>query len=199
MNETRKEPEPATGDQSETFLRRWARRKQEARVEPPVPPVAQPPAVEVAKPPERILTDADMPPLESLGEKSDFSMFFATGVSEGLRQRALRKLFTLPSINQRCPLDGEWYDSHGYEPLGNIITHEMREAMEREAEKLKQSAMATPAEQSAAPADSAAQRKASAPAESAVAPAAQRAVGETGESLPSDRTREPSVRKETNG
>lgn len=148
MSSTRDKPErPVVPNEAkrggdEAFLRRWSRRKQEARAQPVTVPPAEPPqAAESPKEPEKVLTDADMPPVESLNEKSDFSLFMSAGVSEELRRRALRKLFELPSINQRCPLDGEWYDCHGFEPLGNIITHEMREEMEREALKLKESAM----------------------------------------------------------
>jgi len=123
----------------EGFLRRWSRRKHEsqappAQAAPPAPPAPEPAPTE----PPRILTDADMPPIESLDANSDFSVFLSAGVSEELRRRALRKLFTLPEINRRCPLDGEWYDCHGYEPLGDIITYDMREEMERAARKLEE-------------------------------------------------------------
>lgn len=203
MSESREKPDATSAntagdDEGETFLHRWSRRKHEARAQPPASPAPQAPPEQDPKPPERILTDADMPPLESLGEDSDFSMFLSAGVSEHLRQRALRKLFTLPSINQRCPLDGEWYDSHGYEPLGNIITHEMREAMEREAEKLKQSAMETLTEQNSATADNTAERAASAFGEPALAPAAQSTAGEADEARASEQMREPSAPKEKN-
>lgn len=126
-------------EREERFLRRWSRRKQEARAPETTAGHDQPPA-EPPKAPEKVLSDADMPPLESLDEKSDFSLFMSPGVSEELRRRALRKLFMLPAINQRCPLDGEWYDCHGFEPLGDIITHDMREEMKRAALKLKESA-----------------------------------------------------------
>ncbi|SFX55218.1 DUF3306 domain-containing protein [Marinospirillum alkaliphilum] len=54
-------------------------------------------------PPE--LTDADMPSLDSLHAGSDVSMFFSKGVSQALRQQALRRLFHQPEFNVRCPLD----------------------------------------------------------------------------------------------
>src|SRR5258706_9065964 len=124
----------------EAFLSRWSRRKQEARtreleVTEQDARVAEPAA------PQKVLTDADMPPIESLNEKSDFSMFLSSGVSDGLRRQALRKLFLLPSINQRCPLDSEYHDCHGFEPLGNVITHEMREEIERAVQKVKEAAV----------------------------------------------------------
>lgn len=138
---------------ADSFLRRWSRRKQEARVGQNGSPLTESSAPATPEKvltdsapaaPEKVLTDADMPPIESLGEKSDFSMFLSPGVSDALRRRALRKLFTLPSVNQRCPLDSEYYDCHGYEPLGNIVTHEMREEMERAAQQLRASAAGLP-------------------------------------------------------
>jgi len=42
------------------------------------------------------LTDADMPPIESLDEDSDYAQFLSPQVGTGLRRRALRKLFRLP-------------------------------------------------------------------------------------------------------
>lgn len=120
-------------------LRRWSQRKAQSRAaqqEPPATPAPEPPA---AAP---VLTDADMPPIESLDSDSDYSLFFSPGVSESLRQRALQKLFHSGLYNDRCPLDGEYYDCRGYEPLGSVITHEMREELEREAAKLKDRAQA---------------------------------------------------------
>lgn len=162
MTSTRDKPErPATPSDAarggeEAFLRRWSKRKHEARAQQAAAPPAEAPPAEPPKAPEKLLTDADMPPVESLDENSDFSLFMSAGVSDELRRRALRKLFALPGINQRCPLDGEWYDCHGYEPLGNIVTYEMREEMEREARKLKESVMEALGEGKQAPADASA-------------------------------------------
>ena len=134
--------EPKT-ESEEGLLRQWSRRKHEARKHADeIAPEAPAPAVEPSAP-AKVLTDADMPPLESLGENSDYSFFMSPGVSEALRRQALRKLFMLPSVNQRCPLDSEYYDCRNLEPLGNIVTHEMREEIEREAQKLKQVATRT--------------------------------------------------------
>ena len=92
-------------DEAGDFLARWSRRKLEARtgsiddsaeVLQTEEPQAVPP---VAAPPERELTDADMPPLDSLTADSDFTPFMSPGVSDGLRRLALRKLFSQPSFN----------------------------------------------------------------------------------------------------
>jgi hypothetical protein len=128
----------------ESFVARWSRRKQAARVSTENPP--QPPSTaleadaKTAAAPPVVLTDKDMPPIESLTGESDFTGFLSSGVSEALRRKALYKLFHLPEFNVRCPLDSEYYDCSGYQPLGDMITHEMREAMEREAEAIKQAA-----------------------------------------------------------
>jgi hypothetical protein len=122
----------------EHFLNRWSRRKHEARRPPPEQVPAAIASAPEPPPPATPLTDADMPPIASLNEHSDFSGFMSPGVSEALRRQALRKLFTLPQFSQRDPLDGEYYDCHGYLPLGDTVTYEMREEMEREARKLKQ-------------------------------------------------------------
>ena len=140
-----RDPAQAQPGADDNFLRRWARRKHEARQAPSPAPAESPPAAEsgVRQPqgdPPKVLTDADMPPVESLDERSDFSLFMSPGVSEALRRQALNKLFCLPEINQRCPLDGEWFDGDGSVPLGSVITHEMRDEMERAAQKLKESA-----------------------------------------------------------
>lgn len=133
---------PAPGE--EAFLRRWSRRKHAARTAEEVvdkqPAIAAATAAAEPPPPAKVLTDADMPPIESLDEHSDFSPFLSAGVSEGLRRMALQKLFRLPGIGERYLLESEYYDCHGFEPLGNIVTYDMREEMERAAEKLKASA-----------------------------------------------------------
>lgn len=133
-------PAPGEDERDETFLRRWSRRKQEAHRTPAPQPAEPPQTAEAPAAPARILTDADMPPLESLDADSDFSPFMSPGVSEALRRQALRKLFLSPAINQRCPLDSEWFDGEGSVPLGDTITLDMRDEWERAAKKLKESA-----------------------------------------------------------
>ena len=130
----------------EGLLRRWSRRKAQERQEsPPAPANAATAGVTESCSPENapdapVLTDADMPPIESLDKDSDYTPFLSPGVSDALRTRALRQLFHSGPFNERCPLDSEYYDCHGYEPLGSVITHEMREEMERAAAALKEQA-----------------------------------------------------------
>jgi hypothetical protein len=155
-------PEGAT---ESGFLSRWSQRKRQAGAGEPVSdPLARDPQVpgtpqqaqaitESEPPPEKIdprtgkpvreLTDADMPALESLDEHSDYSMFFAPRVSEGLRRLALRKLFHRPCYN-RIDLCAEYAEDYtNYQPLGEVVTHDMRRALEREAERLRK-ALETP-------------------------------------------------------
>jgi len=133
---------PVDTADAEGFARRWSKRKQAARagMEVDAPPAEQPLPEPIA-PPAPVLTDKDMPPIESLTEDSDVSGFFSPGVSEELRRLALNKLFHLPSFNTRCPLDSEYYDMANLTPLGSIITHDMREQWAREAAQLAEKAL----------------------------------------------------------
>jgi hypothetical protein len=74
--------------------------------------------------------DEDMPPIEELGDDSDYSAFFSPGVSPGLRKKALARLFHSPKFNIRDGLDDYDDDYTTYKPLGNIVTAEMRRRAE---------------------------------------------------------------------
>jgi len=82
-----------------------------------------------------VLTDEDMPPIESLNEDSDFSVFMSSGVSDSLRNLALRKLFKVPVFNLRDGLDEYDEDYTSFEALGNIVTSDMKHQLEVEAKK----------------------------------------------------------------
>ncbi len=129
----------------ESFLAHRARLKaerQRSASAPPAAPAAADEATETseaAAPPARQLTDADMPPVESLTAESDFSQFLAEGVSDALRQAALRKLFHLPQFNVLDGLNDYDDDYTKFEKLGEVLTYhqrrmQAREAAEREAE-----------------------------------------------------------------
>jgi len=92
---------------------------------------------EVETPP--ILTDADMPDIETLTADSDYSGFLSPGVSEELRKLALRKLFNSDFFQIRDGLDDYDEEFTHFEKLGDIITADMRFQMEQEAKaKLQQ-------------------------------------------------------------
>jgi len=115
-----------TGDES--FFRRWSARKQQLAQ----PETQQPKVVDNAQtePPAPALTDADMPPLESLDEQSDYSGFFSPKVSAELKRLALRKLFHSASFNVTDGLDDYAEDFTQFAALGDIITQDMRHMMD---------------------------------------------------------------------
>ena len=137
-------------------LRRWARRKREVareekaadearrrddprdtsgaagRIRESAGDAPDPDTVE-----ERVLTDEDMPPLESLDENSDYSGFLSSGVSEALRRRALRKLFSSAVFNIPDGLDDYDDDFTSFAALGDIVTSDMKHQAEMEAERAK--------------------------------------------------------------
>ena len=125
-----------------SFLKRWSQLKRRARLEESEKEPAAGPAEEakaeegrVSTDAERVLTDEDMPPLESLNADSDYSGFMSPGVSESLRKLALRKMFLSSKYNITDGLDDYAEDFTKFAPLGNIITSDMRHQMEMEAEK----------------------------------------------------------------
>ena len=87
---------------------------------------------------EKILTDEDMPPLDSLNEDSDYSGFLSSGVSEALRRRALRKLFTSAVFNVRDGLDDYDDDFTSFAALGDVVTSDMKHEAEMEARRAGQ-------------------------------------------------------------
>lgn len=120
----------------ENTLQRWSRRKHEAVETTDADELEN--AVELAAEPELeipALTDADMPPIESLDENSDYSGFLSPEVSEGLRKLALRKLFHLPSFNVRDGMDDYDGDYTEFAGLGNLVTADMKHALEVEAKR----------------------------------------------------------------
>jgi hypothetical protein len=159
-------------DRDTDFIARWSQRKQAARRGETLPAeaplsaeslgaVSEGPTAQVACPDpdpdpvsEQVLTDADMPPLDSLGAFSDYSGFLSRGVSATLRRQALAKLFHSPHLNVTDRLDDFGEDYSRYESLGALITADMRHQLEvaarRLAEQTKEDGAAAP-ERTAAP------------------------------------------------
>jgi len=75
---------------------------------------------------ELLLSDEDMPPIDTLSKDSDVSCFFNKGVSEALRKKALRHLFMLPAFNIRDGLNDYDEDYTVFEPLGDTVTCDMK-------------------------------------------------------------------------
>jgi len=134
---------PGRGESGETedVLARWSRRKLQARsggVDPGQEETAAP-----SQPRESDtggaesapqLTDADMPPLESLTEDSDYTPFLSPGVSDGLRRLALRKLFSQQAFNVTDGLNDYDGDYTQFTGLGKVVTREMQRMLKRELE-----------------------------------------------------------------
>ena len=136
-----------SADRKESVLGRWSRRKLEAREARDAPADETPPAAAgqpgadaapVETEPAPLLTDADMPPLDSLTEESDFSPFMSKGVSDELRNLALRKLFRSQVFNIRDGLDEYDDDFTSFEKLGDIVTADMKHRIEMEQQKLRE-------------------------------------------------------------
>jgi len=132
-------PEQDTVARGEDFLQRWSRRKLDAQHGDQGAPAGESStAMDVAPAadePEKVLTDADMPPIETLGEDSDYSPFLSAGVSDDLRQEAMHKLFTQPEFNITDGLNDYDEDYTQFAGLGSVITHEMKRMLQRELEK----------------------------------------------------------------
>ena len=145
--------------QQENLLSRWSRRKQQARegTEPANPErmdtqqnlserepegsLSSSAQLEAQTESEVVLTDEDMPPIESLNENSDFSGFMSRGVSDELRNLALRKMYSAASFNVLDGLDDYADDYTSFEKLGDIVTSDMKHRIEMEASrKLEQEA-----------------------------------------------------------
>lgn len=136
----------ALNGEAEAFLDRWSRRKQEARAQEQAVPEAEPaagaaldaapaaPSSDVPpqqEPEPRVLTDEDMPPIESLTDDGDYSGFLSAGVSELLRRQALKRLFSSPKFNVTDGLDDFAEDYTQFAPLGDVVTADMKHRMER--------------------------------------------------------------------
>lgn len=130
------------------FLARWSRLKERAREDArSPPPVARDPApaetsldpppapAAAATPPAEV----KLPDLELLDGDSDYSAFLSPGVDLLLRRRALRKLFHSPKFNVLDGLDDYMGDFRNFEPLGDLVTADMRHRIEQAAQRLAES------------------------------------------------------------
>ena len=78
----------------EEFLKRWSRRKQEAKtaeVAAEVAPPAEPPATPPATLPEHELDLSKLPPIDSITAATDITEFLRQGIPAELRHAALRR------------------------------------------------------------------------------------------------------------
>ena len=143
----------------EAFLTRWSRRKALSREGVELPEPVDEVAGDSESPPddagsgnegarqdpagqadgqgvEAPAAAPELPPIESLGEDSDYSAFLGSDVPADLQRKALRKLFQSPKFNVRDGLDDYDLDFSSPEPLGDIVTAEMRHRLRVELERL---------------------------------------------------------------
>jgi len=137
--------------EGESFLRRWSRRKAQARGEPE-PPAEAPhgPGEERRIPDEGteepqgsaipasgagVEAGGALPDPEQVDGDSDVSAFLAPGVDSDIQQQALRRLFRSPKFNIVDGLDVYDGDYRSFQSLGQVITAHLRHRMRFEAEK----------------------------------------------------------------
>ena len=139
MSGTKEDLKPQSAGEGDAFCSRWSRRKLNS---------GERQGADLGETPSRLdngvqppsLTDADMPPIESLTEASDYSGFLSPEVTEQLRQQALQKLFRSACFNVCDGLDDYAEDFTSFEKLGDVITADLKFRMQQEAERLKQQA-----------------------------------------------------------
>ncbi len=153
-------------------LKRWSRRKARSGETPDThasqagehPETVAGPGGETPSPDDRapdagaaepVKTDEDMPDLESINDASDMRDFFSPGVSEQLRNQALRRLFRTARFNVIDPLDDYNEDFRNFELLGDLVTSDMRHRMDMDEQRRKEAAEADDASREAEPADAA--------------------------------------------
>ena len=140
MGQSKSSPYSQENQTEPDFVSRWSRLKHEAKQAPQETADHQASSDEAAGKPEKtdgrqVLTDADMPDIDSLTFDSVFSDFMSPGVSEELRKLALRKLFHSDVFNIRDGLNEYDDDYTQFEKLGDIVTADMHHQMEMEARR----------------------------------------------------------------
>lgn len=157
MSEQRQQVDTARDEQTPAdLLSRWSRRKQAVRqglsveAEPEfdeVPVTDEHEQVAEPDPEERIdprtgkrfaeLTDGDMPDITSLTGDSDLSVFMAKNITPALRMKALARVFHSAKYNKICLCAEYAEDYTNFEPLGDVIPHDLKASIAREAKKLR--------------------------------------------------------------
>lgn len=93
-----------------------------------------------AGPDEPVKTDADMPDLDTIDEATNMSDFFSPGVSEQLRNQALRRLFRMSKFNVVDGLDDYNENFRNFAPLGDMVTSDMRHRLEMDEQRRQEAA-----------------------------------------------------------
>ena len=140
-------------DDQQDFLRRWSRRKTEAREAraeaapdaPGLPAPAGPgmPVEARAAPPAR-----ELPPLDTLrGAASEYRDFLQSGVDENLRRAALKRLFQDPRFNTMDGLDVYIDDYTKADPIPEAMLKALNQAKGLIFDREEENQVKIPAEQ----------------------------------------------------
>lgn len=129
-----------------SFISRWAQRKSEqqnaVKADNSDEPLSSAVENDAPLPNEEdeveVLTDDDMPDIETLDDSSDYSQFFSTGVSEELRGLALQKLFQLPEFNLRDGLNDYDDDFSKMPELAEAVASKLRNWVEEQKNAFKE-------------------------------------------------------------
>ena len=108
------------GKEREPFLSRWARRKEEARLQQQEQAPGQAADPKAPAP--------ELPPLDKLTLDSDYSAFFHPKVGEDMRRAALKKLFSDPHFNVMDGLDTYIDDYSKTEPIPAAMMAGLKQA-----------------------------------------------------------------------
>jgi hypothetical protein len=168
------------------FLARWSRRKAEAREEKPVEAPVETDAVAGE---DTEIDPATLPPVETLTEASDFSVFLKKGVPPALRAAALRKLWLVePSVVNYQPLvEYNWdFTAPGYGDFlpGEDIAKYVKTVFEGSLPKAEEAAPEAATETPAASPQGSPRLVAEAPAEDLAAEASEVMQGPPAEPAP---------------
>ncbi len=129
---------------ADSLIHRWSKQKTQARVDEEKPvedaQLEQPEVLPGGDSDDSTTQDnqekdeekpLELPPIESLDDDSDYSMFMSPEVDEGLKKIALRKLFKAPFFNVVDGLNDYDEDFTTFEALGDIVTSDMKFHEER--------------------------------------------------------------------
>lgn len=104
---------------TDSFVQRWSQRKHQQQSSTATQPLQ--PENPPEQPDNEPVKEEDLPPIESLHENSEVSMFLSEGISEKLRRQALRRLFHFGKFNVCDGLDDYAEDYTFFQPLSDLI------------------------------------------------------------------------------
>lgn len=123
------------------FYRRWSRRKAEylrSREALPENKIQLSETIgscqqleQTPGPVDEEQAEPELPPIDSLTEHSDLSEFMSSRVADEIRLHALRKVFHSAGFNICDGLDDYAENYRNFEPLGDIVTADLRYQLQR--------------------------------------------------------------------